>query len=64
MDDRSLHGKYLRLREELRRAASPSYAKRLREEIERIESRLAQISQPFADTLPLECFPGPPQVDV
>jgi hypothetical protein len=63
MDDRSLRGKYLRLREELRRAANPSYAKRLREEIERLEWRLAQISQPFADTLPLEYVPGPPRAD-
>jgi hypothetical protein len=60
MDLESLQGKYLRLREELQRVFDPAHAKRLREELERVEARLAQFAVPFADTLPLEYSPEQP----
>jgi hypothetical protein len=60
MDVRSLEGKYLRLRKELTRARDSSHARRLREEIEGLETWLAQVSVPFADTLPLEPISAPP----
>ena len=59
MDTRSLERKYLRLREELRRAVNAPHAERLRKEMERVALSLAQISRPFADTLPLEHPPTP-----
>jgi len=59
MDVRSLVAKYLRLREDLFRALNPSHASRLREEMQQLESRLAEIYMPFLDTLPLELTSGP-----
>jgi hypothetical protein len=55
----SLVGKYLRLREELQRAVEPSHCRRVLEEMEGLESRLRPACVPFADTLPLDCAPGP-----
>jgi hypothetical protein len=53
MDFQSLVAKYLRLRKDLLRVANPSHAKRLREEMQQLESRLVESCIPFSDTLPL-----------
>jgi hypothetical protein len=54
MDFKSLVGTYLRLRDELGRTREVPHSRRLIEEMERLERRLAQECIPFAETLPLE----------
>ena len=54
MDVQTLVAKYLRLRQDLRRAVSPSHARRLSKEMQQLESCLAETYVPFSDTLPLE----------
>ena len=54
MDVQSLVAKYLRLRGDLRHVANSSHARRLRDEMQQLESHLMESHLPFADTLPLE----------